>query len=78
LDKFCYSCAAPLGLPDFKGPAENFCKFCTDEAGKLKEKEVIQQGIAHWFRGWQPKIDEKEALHRAALYMKSMPAWAEK
>ncbi len=78
MDKFCHSCAAPLGVPDFKGPAENYCKYCTDDKGQLKSKETIQQGIAQWFKGWQPNLDDKKALQRASSYMKSMPAWAEK
>ncbi len=78
MDKFCHSCAAPLGVPEFKGSAENYCKYCTDDTGKLKSKETIQQGIAQWFKGWQPNLDEKKALERASFYMKSMPAWAEK
>ena len=73
-DKFCHSCAASLGMPDFKGPAENYCTYCTDDTGQLKSKETIQQGIAQWFKGWQPKLDEKKALERASFYMKSMPA----
>jgi hypothetical protein len=77
MDKFCYSCGAPLGVPDFKGPAENYCKYCTDEKGNLKPKEEIKKGIAQWFLGWQPNLDEKKALARAESYMKSMPAWAE-
>jgi hypothetical protein len=48
------------------------------DAGQLKSKETIQQEIAQWFKGWQPKLDEKKAIERAAFYMKSMPAWAEK
>jgi len=77
MDKMCYSCAAPLGTADFKGPADNYCKYCTDENGNLKSREEIQKGIAEWFKGWQPNIDDEKALARAALYMKSMPAWAE-
>jgi hypothetical protein len=78
MDKFCHSCAAPLGNPEFKGPAEDYCKYCTDDAGKLKSKEAIQQGIAQWFKGWQPGIDDRTAVSRAISYMKSMPAWADK
>ena len=76
--KFCLSCAAPLSAPDFKGPAEDYCKYCTDESGRLKSREDIQQGVAYWFKEWQPDIDDKTARERAALYMKSMPAWADK
>lgn len=77
MDKFCYACAAPLGMPEFQGAAENYCKYCTDESGNLKPKEVIEQGIAGWFKSWQPGIDDATALKRAAAYMSAMPAWAE-
>ncbi len=77
MGKLCHSGAAPLGTPDFKGPAENYCKYCTDAAGKLKSPEEIQNGIAQWFKGWQPNLDDKKTLERAGFYMKSMPAWAE-
>lgn len=46
MDKFCYSCAAPLSNPDLKGAAENYCKYCTDEKRDLKPKEEIKQGLA--------------------------------
>jgi hypothetical protein len=75
--KFCYSCAVPLDNPDFKGPADNYCKYCTDQNGKLKPKEEIKKGIAQWFSSWQPNLNEQTALKRAEDYMKSMPAWAE-
>ena len=78
MDKFCLSCTAPLNMPEFKGPAENFCKYCTDEDGNLKSREEIQKGLAQWFQSWQPDLNEEEALKRAAYFMKAMPAWAEK
>ena len=78
MDKFCHSCAAPLSMPDFKGPAEDFCKYCTDEEGNLKPKEDIKSGITQWIKGWQHGIDDETAANRAELYMKSMPAWADK
>jgi hypothetical protein len=77
MTRYCHACAAPLDMPDFKGPAENFCRYCTDESGKLKPKETVKQGIAEWFKSWQPGIDDQKALNRAELYMKSMPAWAD-
>jgi hypothetical protein len=76
MDKFCHSCAAPLS-PEFKGAAENYCKYCTDDQGNLKPKEEVQRGIAEWFKGWQPGLEDQQALERAAMYMNSMPAWAE-
>jgi len=77
MNKFCHSCAAPLDMPDFKGPAENYCKYCTEESGELKSRDVIKQGIAEWMKSWQSGIDDNKALNRAEFYMKSMPAWAE-
>lgn len=77
MEKFCYSCSAPLDMPDFRGPAEHYCRYCTDEAGNLKPREEIQKGIARWLQSWQPDLDEDKALARAAQYMKAMPAWAE-
>jgi hypothetical protein len=77
MDRFCFSCAAPLNMPDFKGPAENYCKYCTDDLGNLKSREAIQKGIADWFKGWQPDLDNETALNRAESYMQAMPAWAE-
>lgn len=77
MDKFCYSCGAPLSLPDFKGPAENYCKYCTDGKGNLKRKEEVKQGIAQWLKMWQPDMNDEKALERASYYMKAMPAWAE-
>jgi hypothetical protein len=77
MNKFCHSCTAPLDMPDFKGPAEHYCKYCTDEKGNLKPRDEIKQGIAQWFKGWQPNLDDKTALTRAEFFMKAMPAWAE-
>ena len=33
MNKFCYSCGAPLSMPEFQGPVEDFCKHCVDEQG---------------------------------------------
>lgn len=77
MNKFCYSCAAPLEIPEFKGPAENYCRNCTDAEGNLKSKTEVQIGLAWWLRSWQPDLSEEESLARAEHYMKAMPAWAE-
>ena len=74
--KHCHSCAAPLE-GEFKGPADNYCKYCADEGGKLHPREQIQQGIAGWLKSWDPDISQDAALKRAANYMLGMPAWAE-
>ena len=53
------------------------CRYCSDESGELKAHDEVQHGIAHWFMSWQKDLDEATALARAAIYLKSMPAWAE-
>jgi hypothetical protein len=73
----CQSCAAPLDNPDLKGISEVYCKFCADEAGNLKSREEVAQGVAGWFMMWQKGIDMPTAMSRAEHYMKAMPAWAE-
>ena len=78
MNKFCYSCSATLEMPEFKGIAEKYCKYCTDEKGNLKSREEIRKGIAGWLKTWQPEIDEETARERATHFMKAMPAWAEK
>lgn len=63
-------------MPDFKGPAEQYCKHCTDEKGNLQPREAILGGITKWLQSWQPGIAEEQAKARAELYMQAMPAWA--
>ncbi|MEW6264416.1 MAG: zinc ribbon domain-containing protein [Thermodesulfobacteriota bacterium] len=75
--KFCYSCGAPLNAPGFKGVAENFCKYCTDDQGRVKSRPEVQAGIAQWLKMWQPNLDDAQAIVRAGHYMKAMPHWAE-
>ncbi len=77
MQKYCHSCSAPLSSPEFKGIAENYCKYCTDENGVLRPKRVIQSSIAEWFKSWQPGIDDQKAMDRAELFMKALPEWAE-
>ncbi len=77
MQKFCHSCGAPLDMPDFKGPADDYCINCTDEQGKLKSADEIKFGLAEWFKMWQPELKQDQALQRAGHYMKAMPAWAE-
>jgi hypothetical protein len=75
--EYCLSCGIPLSMPDAKGMAEEYCKHCTDDGGKLKAREEIKQGIAMWIKSWQPNVDDKAAAERAEHYMRSMPEWAE-
>ncbi len=77
MQRFCHSCSAPLDMPQFKGSAEDYCKYCTDEEGKLKSRDEIQKGMARHLMSWQPNLDEEKALVRAEHFMKAMPAWAD-
>ncbi len=77
MQQFCHSCAAPLSLPDFKGPAENYCINCTDEKGNLKPRDEVKFGLAEWFKMWQSDLIQDKALLRADHYMQAMPAWSE-
>ena len=75
--RFCHSCTAPLTDPMFQGPAEDYCKHCTDEQGNLKDRHEVQRAIAAWFQMWQPDLNEQTALERAGFFMQAMPAWAD-
>ena len=75
--EYCLSCGMPLNMPDAKGMAEGYCKHCTDEGGKLKSRDEIKQGIAHWLMQWQ-HVDMDTAMQRAEHYLKAMPEWADK
>ncbi len=77
MQRFCYSCCAPLDMPDFQGPAENYCKHCTDEKGNLKSFDEVKKAVSEWFKMWQPNLNEEKAETRASIYLKSMPAWAD-
>lgn len=76
MNKFCYSCGAPLWMEEFQGPIETMCKYCVDDKGELKPKDEIKVGIAEWLKVWQPDLDDANALKRADYYMKAMPVWA--
>ncbi len=77
MEKFCYSCSVPLGMPGFKGPAENYCIHCTDNEGNLKPKDEVKIGVAGWLTSWQPELSQEKAIVRAENFMKAMPAWAD-
>jgi hypothetical protein len=76
MDKYCLSCGLPL-TPEFKGAAENYCQYCTDEKGNLKSRDEIKMGVAEWMKSWQPDIDQQKAMVRAENYLNAMPAWAD-
>jgi len=63
----------PLDAPDAQGPSDVYCRHCTDEAGNLKPREEIKQGIAWYLKSWQEGITQEQALKRAEHFMQAMP-----
>ena len=77
MDKYCFSCGAPLNDMFASKAADKFCKYCSDENGKLHSRESVQQGIAGWLKTLDPANTTSDYMKRADHYMKAMPAWAE-
>ena len=77
MSNYCHSCAAPLTLPENRGAAENLCRDCADENGKLKSRSEVQSDIANWLQSWQTGLSHEIAMKRAEAYMRAMPVWAE-
>jgi hypothetical protein len=71
------SCAVPLEMPGFTGPAEDDCKHCTDQRGELEPADEVRAGIATWLKSWPGALDEGTALARADHSMKATSAWGE-
>ena len=62
----CLSCAVSLLDEHNKGPSDRFCRFCSDEAGKLKPHDEVQQILARWFQRSGTDLADAEAARRAA------------
>lgn len=74
--KFCQSCGIILDGNIAKEAAPGLCGYCVDEKGKLKQKEIVQAGIAEWLKSYAPVKDGVDFMKRAENYMNAMPAWA--
>ncbi len=72
----CQSCSASLDDGVHGGVSDHYCRFCSDEQGRLRPREQVQGVIARWLQGWQGGIPEQEAMRRAAVFMQAMPAWS--
>lgn len=66
----------PLSGEGGKEASGNYCQYCSDERGSLKQREVVQKGIADWLKQWAPEGSNADFMKRADHYMKAMPAWA--
>ncbi len=73
---WCQSCSISLADEHNRGVSEHFCRFCSDEEGKLKSRSKVQNLIARWFERWQENLNHDEAMRRAGFFMRAMPAWS--
>ena len=77
-EKVCESCGMPMvELSDFGGGnVENsYCKYCTNEAGELKDFETKLKDSIH-FMITRMNVDEVVAEKLARERLSKMPAWA--
>ena len=75
MDKFCFSCGAPLKEEYANKASDKFCNFCADENGKLKDRKIVQEGVAMWLKGMDPSNTSSDFMVRADHYLNAMPAW---
>jgi hypothetical protein len=73
---WCQSCSVTLKDEHNRGVSEHFCRFCSDEEGRLKSRSKVQNLIARWFERWRENLNHDEAMRRAGLFMRAMPAWS--
>lgn len=74
----CLSCMADLHDEHNAGVSDRYCRYCSDENGRLRPREEVHRILADWLGLMQKPITPEEALERASWYMKAMPAWADK
>ena len=72
---YCRSCAAPLEEEHNKGASDRYCRYCSDEQGRLKPRQEVEQILARWLKHGQGDLTSEEATRRARLFMEAMPAW---
>ena len=73
----CESCGMPMVRLEDHGGGRldvHYCKYCTDQAGGLKPREEIRQGMIDFTVVTQRKSIE-DAEKFVDSYMKKMPAW---
>jgi hypothetical protein len=72
----CQSCSVSLLEEGHRGASARYCRFCSDDTGKLKPRQEVQRLLAGWFQNSRTGLADEEAMRRAGLYMMAMPAWA--
>ncbi len=72
--RHCHSCGT--SLREARGASDDFCRYCTDEQGRLLPRDEVHGILADWFRTWKPDLTRSEATSRAERLMDAMPAWS--
>ena len=78
--KVCQSCGMPMKVAkDHGGKDTNnpYCVYCTDEAGKLKSRQEVREGMIRFYMSQMAKSRE-EAEKSVDEHMKNLPAWKDK
>lgn len=73
----CYSCGMPFQTPEDRSlglGGSEYCKYCTDEKGRLKSYEEILQLLADYLVHSQA-LNPSAAINMAKEMMSEMPAW---
>jgi len=73
----CESCGMPMTEDKMRGggKADNpYCCYCCNEAGDLKSRDDVRQGMANFFMQHQGKPRE-EAEKAVDEIMAQMPVW---
>jgi hypothetical protein len=72
----CHSCFALLADGVHGGVSDRYCRFCSDESGRLKQRQDVEDLLSLWIGNWDKRLEPAEARERAAVYMEKMPAWS--
>lgn len=76
-EKICESCGMPMKVAtDFGGsnPDNKYCKYCTDENGKLKDFQTKLNDMVNFITS-RMGVDKNIAEKIAKENMAKMPAW---
>ncbi len=78
MNENCQSCGMPLAEGFRHEKAGDYCRYCADPAGSLYPYEQVRSGVASWLESFSPEKEGVDFTARADLYMRSMPAWADR
>ncbi len=74
--RFCRSCMMPLNKVRQKGDSDTVCRLCHDD-GELLPRLDVQIMIGERLKDMHGNISKRDAIKKAGLFMKLMPAWQE-